>query len=164
MYFATVLNRTYFHRRLFLRGINRANTYHHISKANIFTRDGLAFANTKTHLVLPPKRFELKNIQSKYEYTRRLLVDNVLKRVTNTLAADLRRRSVRQLFNGNPSPFFALVGISLASGTGIVRHEQELEGVCWEIRVSIYSNFYFGNNTFYLIEQIMEIIFHFSAV
>lgn len=68
---------------------------------------------------------------------RRLFVDNILNRVTNTLAADLRRRAAsRLLFRGDSAPFFALVGISLASGTGILTKEDELEGVCWEIRVS----------------------------
>lgn len=55
--------------------------------------------------------------------------------MTNTLAADLRRRAARLLFGGDSAPFFALVGISLASGTGILTKEDELEGVCWEIRV-----------------------------
>lgn len=36
---------------------------------------------------------------------------------------------------GDSGPFFALVGVSLASGTGILTKEEELEGVCWEIRV-----------------------------
>ena len=69
-------------------------------------------------------------------HARRLFVDNILKRVTNTLAADLRRRAAsRLLFRGDSAPFFALVGISLASGTGILTKDDELEGVCWEIRV-----------------------------
>ncbi|OXU24810.1 hypothetical protein TSAR_016589 [Trichomalopsis sarcophagae] len=69
---------------------------------------------------------------------RRLFVDSILKRVTNTLAADLRRRAAsRLLFGGDSAPFFALVGISLASGTGILTKEDELEGVCWEIREAV---------------------------
>lgn len=42
-----------------------------------------------------------------------------------------------RFFYGDSVPFFALVGVSLASGTGILTKEDELEGVCWEIRVSI---------------------------
>ena len=38
---------------------------------------------------------------------------------------------------GDSAPFFALVGVSLASGTGILTKEDELEGVCWEIREAI---------------------------
>ena len=70
-------------------------------------------------------------------HARRIFVDNILKRVTNSLAADLRRKAASRLvFGGDSAPFFALVGVSLASGTGILTKEDELEGVCWEIRVS----------------------------
>jgi len=69
-------------------------------------------------------------------HARRIFVDNILKRVTNSLAADLRRRTASRLVFGDSAPFFALVGISLASGTGILTKDDELEGVCWEIRVS----------------------------
>jgi PTEN induced putative kinase 1 len=67
---------------------------------------------------------------------RRLFVDNVLRRVTNSLSTDLRRRAAKRLLFGDSAPFFALVGVSLASGTGILTKDDELEGVCWEIRVS----------------------------
>lgn len=66
---------------------------------------------------------------------RKLFVDNILKRVTNSLAADLRRKAASRLLFGDSAPFFALVGVSLASGTGILTKDDELEGVCWEIRV-----------------------------
>lgn len=69
-------------------------------------------------------------------YARRIFVDNILKRVTNSLAADLRRRTASRLVFGDSAPFFALVGVSLASGTGILTKDDELEGVCWEIRVN----------------------------
>jgi hypothetical protein len=69
-------------------------------------------------------------------HARRIFVDNILKRVTNSLAADLRRRTASRLVFGDSAPFFALVGVSLASGTGILTKDDELEGVCWEIRVS----------------------------
>lgn len=39
---------------------------------------------------------------------------------------------------GDSSPFFALVGVGLASGNGLLTKDDELEGVCYEIRVSIY--------------------------
>lgn len=68
---------------------------------------------------------------------RRLFVDNILKRVTNSLAADLRRRAASRLVFGDSTPFFALVGVSLASGTGILTKDDELEGVCWEIREAV---------------------------
>ncbi|OAD58846.1 Serine/threonine-protein kinase PINK1, mitochondrial [Eufriesea mexicana] len=71
-------------------------------------------------------------------HTRQIFVDNILKRVTNSLAADLRRRTASKLvFGGDSAPFFALVGVSLASGTGILTKDDELEGVCWEIREAV---------------------------
>ncbi|PSN58451.1 Serine/threonine-protein kinase PINK1 [Blattella germanica] len=66
---------------------------------------------------------------------RRLFVDNVLRRVTNSLSADLRKRAAKRLLFGDSAPFFALVGVSLASGTGILTKDDELEGICWEIRM-----------------------------
>lgn len=71
-------------------------------------------------------------------HARRIFVENILKRVTNSLAADLRRRAASKLVFGNSAPFFALVGVSLASGTGMLTKDDEMEGVCWEIRVSLF--------------------------
>jgi len=69
---------------------------------------------------------------------RRVLVDSVLKRVTNSQAALLRRRAVHQLTTqGNSAPFLALVGVSLASGAGIITKEDEIESVCYEIRQAV---------------------------
>ncbi|EFN76957.1 serine/threonine-protein kinase PINK1, mitochondrial [Harpegnathos saltator] len=70
-------------------------------------------------------------------HARRIFVDNILKRVTNSLAADLRRRAASRLVFGDSAPFFALVGVSLASGTGILTKDNELDGVCWEIREAV---------------------------
>ncbi|XP_032689219.1 serine/threonine-protein kinase PINK1, mitochondrial [Odontomachus brunneus] len=70
-------------------------------------------------------------------HARRIFVDNILKRVTNSLAADLRRRAASRLVFGDSAPFFALVGVSLASGTGILTKDDELDGVCWEIREAV---------------------------
>lgn len=41
-----------------------------------------------------------------------------------------------RLMFGDSTPFFALVGVSLASGDGMLTKDDELEAVCWEIRVS----------------------------
>eukprot|EP00090_Calanus_glacialis_P017368 TRINITY_DN27057_c0_g1_i5.p1 TRINITY_DN27057_c0_g1~~TRINITY_DN27057_c0_g1_i5.p1 ORF type:complete len:416 (+),score=147.86 TRINITY_DN27057_c0_g1_i5:140-1387(+) len=69
---------------------------------------------------------------------RRVLIDNVLKRVTNSQAAVLRRRAVHQLTSqGNSAPFLALVGVSLASGSGIITKEDEIESICYEIRRAV---------------------------
>jgi len=73
-----------------------------------------------------------------FSSARRVLVDNVLKRVTNSQAAILRRRAAHQLTClGNSAPFLALVGVSLASGSGIITKEDEIESVCYEIRQTV---------------------------
>ena len=66
---------------------------------------------------------------------RNLFVNSVLKRVTNNHAKNLRRRTAQQLLvGGNSAPFLALVGVSLASGNGILTKEDEIECVCKEVR------------------------------
>ncbi|XP_029347147.1 serine/threonine-protein kinase PINK1, mitochondrial [Acyrthosiphon pisum] len=75
--------------------------------------------------------------QNRWNLARRAFVDNLLSRVTNSLSADLRRRTARHLMYGNSRPFFALVGVSLASGNGMLTNENQLEGVCWEIREAV---------------------------
>ncbi|XP_056648015.1 serine/threonine-protein kinase Pink1, mitochondrial [Diorhabda sublineata] len=85
-----------------------------------------------------PRRFGLRNVGIQIGLqARRILIDNVLNRVTNSLAADLRKKAARRILYGDSGPFFALVGVSLASGTGILTKEEELEGVCWEIREAV---------------------------
>ncbi|XP_017029193.1 serine/threonine-protein kinase Pink1, mitochondrial [Drosophila kikkawai] len=68
------------------------------------------------------------------QHARKLFIDNILSRVTTQYSEELRQRATRRLFFGDSAPFFALVGVSLASGTGVLSKEDELEGVCWEIR------------------------------
>lgn len=71
-----------------------------------------------------------------HSHARELLVSNVLQRVTHTFNADLRKRATKRLFLGDSAPFFALVGVGLASNSGLLTKEDELDGICWEIRVS----------------------------
>lgn len=68
------------------------------------------------------------------QHARKLFIDNILNRVTTTYSADLRIQATKKLFYGDSAPFFALIGVSLASGAGVLTKEDELEGVCWEIR------------------------------
>lgn len=69
---------------------------------------------------------------------RRLLnIDNVLNRVTNPYSAELRSRTKRSMFDGNAAPFFSLIGVSLASGDGMLTKNDEIEAVCWEIRNAV---------------------------
>ena len=55
---------------------------------------------------------------SVFAQAHQALVNGLLRRVTNTQAAVLRRKAARKLFGGQSAPFFALVGVSLASGSG----------------------------------------------
>ncbi|XP_034237683.1 serine/threonine-protein kinase PINK1, mitochondrial [Thrips palmi] len=72
-----------------------------------------------------------------HEHARRLFLDNVLKRVSNSTAAELRRRTAKRLLFGNAAPFLAFVGVNLASGTSIITEEDELEAACWGIRETV---------------------------
>ncbi|XP_053679368.1 serine/threonine-protein kinase Pink1, mitochondrial [Anopheles nili] len=71
---------------------------------------------------------------------RRLFIDNVLNRVTNPFSVDLRLQATKKLLYGDSTPFFALVGVSLASGDGVLTKNDQLEAICWEIRHAM-SNF-----------------------
>ena len=65
-------------------------------------------------------------------------MDGVLRRVTNSQASQLRRKAFDQLIcEGNSAPFLSLLGVSLASGSGIVTKEDEIESICFEIRQAI---------------------------
>lgn len=68
------------------------------------------------------------------QHARKLFVNNILNRVTTTYSEELRQQATKKLFFGDSAPFFALIGVSLASGAGVLTKEDELEGVCWEIR------------------------------
>lgn len=84
------------------------------------------------------RNYALKNVGWQVGlHARRLFVDSVLNRVTNSLAAELRRKAARRMLFGDSGPFFALVGVSLASGTGILTKDDELEGICLEIRDAV---------------------------
>lgn len=68
------------------------------------------------------------------EHARKLFVDNVLNRVTAPCSEELRNQATKKLFYGDSAPFFALIGVGLASGAGVLTKEDELETVCLEIR------------------------------
>jgi hypothetical protein len=72
-----------------------------------------------------------------YEHVRNIFQSAFLKRAnSNSQAAFWRRKTAKQLLSGNATPFLALVGVSLASGTGIVTKQDELDFVCKEIQSS----------------------------
>lgn len=81
-------------------------------------------------------------LQNYLNNARKLFVNSLLNRVTNSLSSDLRRRTLHQLlYKDNSRPFLTFVGVSLASGTGMLTKEDEMEGVCWEIRHAVNNMF-----------------------
>lgn len=81
-------------------------------------------------------------LQNYLHNARELFVNSLLNRVTNSLSSDLRRRTLHQLlYKDNSKPFLTFVGVSLASGTGMLTKEDEVEGVCWEIRHAVNNMF-----------------------
>ncbi|XP_046669203.1 serine/threonine-protein kinase Pink1, mitochondrial [Homalodisca vitripennis] len=119
------------HGKIFFRSIR---PHQEVGKINILPQGGKIEAAKNS--VSPPNT-GVFGLPSHLSSARKLFVDNVLKRVTNSLATELRRKTTKQLLSGNSAPFFALVGVSLASGTGIITKEDELDGVCWEIREAV---------------------------
>lgn len=120
------------HGRILFRSFRPHQELVGIGKSNILPKGPkIEAANS-----VSPLNTGVFGLPSHLSSARKLFVDHVLKRVTNSLASDLRRKTAKQLLSGNSTPFFALVGVSLASGTGIITKEDELDGVCWEIRVS----------------------------
>ena len=71
------------------------------------------------------------------EVARSLFVNNVLRRVTNSRINQLRRRTAQELLGGNSAPFLALIGVSLASGNGILTKEDEIESISHEVRNAV---------------------------
>ncbi|XP_067006168.2 serine/threonine-protein kinase Pink1, mitochondrial [Anabrus simplex] len=123
--------------RILLRSYKPHQNYSEVAegvKLNIFPK-GVAIESSPN----PGSRASaIRNVGYQVHlHARRLFVDNVLKRVTNSLAADLRRKAAKRLLYGDSAPFFALVGVSLASGTGILTKDDQLEGICWEIREAV---------------------------
>ncbi|CAO1377164.1 unnamed protein product [Diamesa hyperborea] len=81
--------------------------------------------------------FKNNNLLRFGSHARRLFVDNILSRVTNPVSSVLRGEASKKFSFGDSTPFFALVGVSLASGSGVLTKDEELEGVCWEIREAV---------------------------
>lgn len=66
------------------------------------------------------------------------LVQGFVRKVSAPLWAEARRRATKRLVFGESAPYFALVGVTLVSGSqqGLVTKEDELESLCGNIRVS----------------------------
>jgi len=71
--------------------------------------------------------------------TTRLIQSFVRKVSQQPLWSEARRRATKRLVYGESAPFFALVGVTLVSGSqqGLVTKEDELEALCCDIREAI---------------------------
>ncbi|XP_071451935.1 serine/threonine-protein kinase Pink1, mitochondrial-like [Hetaerina americana] len=132
----TVAHRLIQNGRLLFRYIKPQEPYRTVvDSVKINAHEGKA---VESNLRASLGRSTFQNVGYQVHYhARRIFVENILNRVTNSLASDLRKRATRRLFFGDSGPFFALVGVSLASGTGILTKDDELEGICWEIREAV---------------------------
>lgn len=103
---------------------------------NVEARDPISLGRSRSLCALNTNATQFSNspFAGIREVAHQLFVNNVLRRVSSSQNSELRRRTVRQLFGGNSAPFFALVGVSLASGSGIITKEDEIECVCSEVR------------------------------
>ena len=89
-------------------------------------RHALSRQASKSLAVLPTFSSSRASASSSFNFIKnfslpsaqKFLIDSVLRRVTNTQAAVLRRKTAEQLSSGHRAPFLALVGVGLASGTG----------------------------------------------
>lgn len=63
------------------------------------TSGGVGRTPVANNLQLSPRNFALRNVGLQVGlHARRILIDNVLNRVTNSLAAELRKKAARRLF------------------------------------------------------------------
>lgn len=67
------------------------------------------------------------------------LVQGLVRKVSAPLWTEARRRATKRLVFGESAPFFALVGVTLVSGSqqGLVTKEDELEALCCNVRDAI---------------------------
>ncbi|XP_058062944.1 serine/threonine-protein kinase Pink1, mitochondrial [Anopheles bellator] len=134
MSFRLLTTRLYKHGRLLVQSYLKRDI--HISNVWTSPTDGVKVNNINEALKhdLRINEFRSNSFLRFGNHARRLFIDNVLNRVTNPYSVDLRLQATKKLFYGDSTPFFALVGVSLASGDGVLTKNDELEGVCWEIR------------------------------
>jgi len=108
-----------------------------IHKIELADNKSSKFGRQRSHSFSAPSLLSshyLSPIQSLRQAARNLILNNVLRRVTNSGSKELRRRTAQELLGGNSAPFLALVGVSLASGSGILNREDEIECMCTEVR------------------------------
>lgn len=129
--------RLYKNGRFLLQAIyNRSHTTNILENSNNFSLIPYTKGSRTTYSA--PRTFGLRKVGYQVGLqARKLFIDNVLNRVTNCVASELRSKATRRLIFGDAAPFFALIGVSLASGAGVLSREDEQEGLCLEIRDAI---------------------------
>lgn len=93
--------RLFRHGQTYLRHICRRdyNTTNIAEKINAFQE---AAARPNARVV--PRNFALRNVGLQFSlHARRIFIDNVLNRVTNSLASELRKKAARRLIGNNCS-------------------------------------------------------------
>ena len=67
------------------------------------------------------------------------LVHSLVRKVSSPLWSEVKKRTTKRLIYGESAPYFALVGVTLVSGSqqGILTKNDEVEALCGNIRVSI---------------------------
>lgn len=67
------------------------------------------------------------------------LVQGLVRKVSSPLWTEAKKRATKRLVFGESAPYFALVGVTLVSGSqqGLVTKEDELESLCCNIREAI---------------------------
>ncbi|GBP07883.1 hypothetical protein EVAR_73307_1, partial [Eumeta japonica] len=98
-------------------------------------RTEIIFHNDFEKSAINPQPSTIRSVGSEVsKQARKLLADTVLDRATTCFSTDLRKKTIKILLYGDAAPFFAFVGVSLASKAGVLSKEDELEGLCLEIQ------------------------------
>ncbi|KAG4076149.1 hypothetical protein HA402_011495 [Bradysia odoriphaga] len=136
MSFRFLTNRLFSHGRYFVKRYCKRNIHNNILERPRTRVQPGATAVSVTKAATNPV-FKNTPLFRFGQHARRLFVDNILNRVTTTYSSDLRTDALKKFLYGDSTPLFALIGVSLATGSGILTRDDELEGVCYEIREAV---------------------------
>lgn len=136
MSFRFLTNRLFSHGRYFVKHYIKRNIHNNILERPRARLQPGATAVSVTKAATNPV-FKTTPLFRFGQHARRLFVDNILNRVTTTYSSELRTDALKKFLYGDSTPLFALIGVSLATGSGILTKDDELEGVCYEIREAV---------------------------
>ncbi|XP_076255135.1 PTEN-induced putative kinase 1 [Rhynchophorus ferrugineus] len=137
-----VAGRIFKHGTILLRNQYKANTYRTTRNISFSIKSAnQALPNTQKS---PPitnynNRNVLRNICRQInQHARRILIDNAINRFSFKIGTEFFQKAKERGLYGNTAPLLSLVGVAVASGSqGILSKDDELEGICWEIRECI---------------------------